>query len=162
MWRINGTKSGPPISSAPHVPLKVSEAIRGCPRPINDALLKSQCSKYNIKRICLCESVKGGLSPVFRTILVKDTHGNIEYIKKYPFCLTLSSRFCSLILFSILLYSSDLDNFKTQTARSAVNVREGQGVVLLCGPPAHSGGRFAKCHFCACACCFPFRHDSEE
>uniref|UniRef100_A0AAQ4PDP8 Contactin 3b n=1 Tax=Gasterosteus aculeatus aculeatus TaxID=481459 RepID=A0AAQ4PDP8_GASAC len=32
-----------------------------------------------------------------------------------------------------------LDNFKTQSARSAVNVREGQGVVLLCGPPAHSG-----------------------
>uniref|UniRef100_A0A667YL05 Contactin 3b n=1 Tax=Myripristis murdjan TaxID=586833 RepID=A0A667YL05_9TELE len=32
-----------------------------------------------------------------------------------------------------------LDNFKTQTVRSAVNVREGQGVVLLCGPPMHSG-----------------------
>ncbi|XP_061641405.1 contactin-3 [Phyllopteryx taeniolatus] len=32
-----------------------------------------------------------------------------------------------------------LDNFKTQTVRSTVNVREGQGVVLLCGPPAHSG-----------------------
>uniref|UniRef100_A0A671XWS4 Contactin 3b n=1 Tax=Sparus aurata TaxID=8175 RepID=A0A671XWS4_SPAAU len=32
-----------------------------------------------------------------------------------------------------------LDNFKTQTVRSAVNVREGQGVVLLCGPPLHSG-----------------------
>ncbi|XP_061901757.1 contactin-3 isoform X1 [Entelurus aequoreus] len=32
-----------------------------------------------------------------------------------------------------------LDNFRTQTVRSTVNVREGQGVVLLCGPPAHSG-----------------------
>ncbi|XP_041639135.1 contactin-3 [Cheilinus undulatus] len=32
-----------------------------------------------------------------------------------------------------------LENFKTQTVRSTVNVREGQGVVLLCGPPAHSG-----------------------
>ncbi|KAK7916152.1 hypothetical protein WMY93_011913 [Mugilogobius chulae] len=32
-----------------------------------------------------------------------------------------------------------LDTFKTQMVRSAVNVREGQGVVLLCGPPAHSG-----------------------
>ncbi|MGH0183315.1 UNVERIFIED_CONTAM: hypothetical protein FKN15_011753 [Acipenser sinensis] len=31
-----------------------------------------------------------------------------------------------------------LENFKTQT-RSAVSVREGQGVVLLCGPPPHSG-----------------------
>ncbi|XP_056293946.1 contactin-3 [Pseudoliparis swirei] len=33
-----------------------------------------------------------------------------------------------------------LDNFRIQAVRSAVNVREGQGVVLLCGPPAHSGG----------------------
>uniref|UniRef100_A0A8C5HVP9 Contactin-3-like n=1 Tax=Gouania willdenowi TaxID=441366 RepID=A0A8C5HVP9_GOUWI len=32
-----------------------------------------------------------------------------------------------------------LDNFKSQSVRSAVNVREGQGVVLLCGPPPHSG-----------------------
>ncbi|TRY69792.1 hypothetical protein DNTS_000582 [Danionella cerebrum] len=31
-----------------------------------------------------------------------------------------------------------LENFKTQT-RSAVNVREGQGVVLLCGTPSYSG-----------------------
>ncbi|XP_064422350.1 contactin-4 isoform X1 [Latimeria chalumnae] len=31
-----------------------------------------------------------------------------------------------------------LENFKTKT-RSAVFVREGQGVVLLCGPPPHSG-----------------------
>ena len=44
---------------------------------------------------------------------------------------------------SISLGSSDLENFKTQTVRSAVNVREGQGVVLLCGPPAYSGGKFA-------------------
>uniref|UniRef100_A0A3B4Y2Y2 Contactin 3b n=1 Tax=Seriola lalandi dorsalis TaxID=1841481 RepID=A0A3B4Y2Y2_SERLL len=41
------------------------------------------------------------------------------------------------------LQFADLDNFKTQTVRSAVNVREGQGVVLLCGPPAHSGLAFA-------------------
>ncbi|KAL4655902.1 contactin-3-like [Arapaima gigas] len=31
-----------------------------------------------------------------------------------------------------------LENFKPQT-RNAVSVREGQGVVLLCGPPMHSG-----------------------
>ncbi|XP_076124755.1 contactin-3 [Alosa pseudoharengus] len=31
-----------------------------------------------------------------------------------------------------------LENFKSQT-RNAVNVREGQGVVLLCGTPMHSG-----------------------
>lgn len=31
-------------------------------------------------------------------------------------------------------------NFKTQT-RSAVSVREGQGVVLLCGTPIYAGGK---------------------
>ncbi|XP_032181457.1 contactin-4 isoform X3 [Mustela erminea] len=31
-----------------------------------------------------------------------------------------------------------LENFKTRT-RSTVSVRQGQGMVLLCGPPAHSG-----------------------
>lgn len=34
---------------------------------------------------------------------------------------------------------SDLDHFKVHT-RSAVSVREGQGVVLLCGTPTSSGG----------------------
>ncbi|XP_023403778.2 contactin-3 isoform X4 [Loxodonta africana] len=33
-----------------------------------------------------------------------------------------------------------LENFKTKM-RSTVSVREGQGVVLLCGPPPHSGGK---------------------
>lgn len=37
-------------------------------------------------------------------------------------------------------YSADLENFKTHK-RSSVSVREGQGVVLLCGPPPHSGGK---------------------
>uniref|UniRef100_G3X2H5 Contactin 4 n=1 Tax=Sarcophilus harrisii TaxID=9305 RepID=G3X2H5_SARHA len=32
-----------------------------------------------------------------------------------------------------------LENFKTRT-RSTVSVRQGQGMVLLCGPPPHSGG----------------------
>lgn len=39
-----------------------------------------------------------------------------------------------------MYYFIDLDNFKTQP-RNAVNVREGQGVVLLCGTPMHSGGK---------------------
>lgn len=39
-----------------------------------------------------------------------------------------------------MYYFIDLENFKTQP-RSAVNVREGQGVVLLCGTPMHSGGK---------------------
>ncbi|XP_029010939.1 contactin-4 isoform X2 [Betta splendens] len=36
------------------------------------------------------------------------------------------------------LHVAYLENFKTQR-RSPVRVREGQGVVLLCGPPPHSG-----------------------
>ncbi|XP_041955190.1 contactin-4 [Alosa sapidissima] len=36
------------------------------------------------------------------------------------------------------LHIAYLDNFKTQK-RSPVRVRDGQGVVLLCGPPAHMG-----------------------
>lgn len=38
------------------------------------------------------------------------------------------------------VFKSDLENFKTKM-RSTVSVREGQGVVLLCGPPPHSGGK---------------------
>ncbi|TNN78609.1 Contactin-3 [Liparis tanakae] len=34
--------------------------------------------------------------------------------------------------------TGDLENFKTHR-RNSVSVREGQGVVLLCGPPSHSG-----------------------
>lgn len=43
------------------------------------------------------------------------------------------------IFFFVLFLSSDLDHFKVHT-RSAVSVREGQGVVLLCGTPTSSGG----------------------
>lgn len=51
---------------------------------------------------------------------------------------------------SISFDSTDLENFKSQTARSAVNVREGQGVVLLCGPPVNSGGESdtSECSSC--------------
>lgn len=38
----------------------------------------------------------------------------------------------------------DLDHFKVHT-RSAVSVREGQGVVLLCGTPTSSGGESLAC-----------------
>lgn len=48
---------------------------------------------------------------------------------------------------SVSFDPSDLDNFKSQTVRSAVNVREGQGVVLLCGPPVNSGGE-REIHTC--------------
>ena len=50
--------------------------------------------------------------------------------------------FTFMVLSEILFYfvfKSDLENFKTKM-RSTVSVREGQGVVLLCGPPPHSGG----------------------
>lgn len=50
------------------------------------------------------------------------------------------SAFVSL-LFALCL--TDLEDFKTHR-RSPVRVREGQGVVLLCGPPPHSGGKLAR------------------
>lgn len=37
-------------------------------------------------------------------------------------------------------FSPDLENFNSKL-RNAVPVREGQAVVLLCGPPPHSGGK---------------------
>lgn len=39
-----------------------------------------------------------------------------------------------------LFLLADLENFKTRV-RSTVSVRQGQGMVLLCGPPPHSGGK---------------------
>ncbi|KAK0137113.1 Contactin-3 [Merluccius polli] len=52
-----------------------------------------------------------------------------------------SNKWGSLLSHKASLQFAYLENFKTQTVRSAVNVREGQGVVLLCGPPTHSGGK---------------------
>ncbi|XP_068598948.1 contactin-3 [Brachionichthys hirsutus] len=52
---------------------------------------------------------------------------------------TASNTWGSILSRRARLQFAYLDNFKSQSVRSAVNVREGQGVVLLCGPPAHSG-----------------------
>lgn len=40
---------------------------------------------------------------------------------------------------AVLFVFQDIEDFETKT-RSTVSVREGQGVVLLCGPPPHFGG----------------------
>lgn len=50
-----------------------------------------------------------------------------------------------VLCYNIMYYFIDLENFKTQL-RSAVNVREGQGVVLLCGTPMHAGGKVDYSH----------------
>lgn len=58
------------------------------------------------------------------------------------------------LLSSFVFYcSADLENFKTQR-RSSVSVREGQGVVLLCGPPPHSGGKTTQRALYKGLCCF--------
>ncbi|XP_035992300.1 contactin-4 isoform X2 [Fundulus heteroclitus] len=49
-----------------------------------------------------------------------------------------SNSFGTIISREASLHVAYLENFKTQR-RSPVRVREGQGVVLLCGPPSHSG-----------------------
>lgn len=73
----------------------------------------------------------------------KDTSS--VYCKKQPplfpnrVCVEMSSWLWFVYLFFKFFSFTDLENFKTQR-RNAVRVREGQGVVLLCGPPPHSGG----------------------
>ncbi|KAF3696754.1 Contactin-4 Brain-derived immunoglobulin superfamily protein 2 [Channa argus] len=52
-------------------------------------------------------------------------------------CLALNS-FGTIVSREASLHIAYLENFKTQR-RSPVRVREGQGVVLLCGPPPHTG-----------------------
>ncbi|CAK6951253.1 contactin-4 [Scomber scombrus] len=52
-------------------------------------------------------------------------------------CLAANS-FGTIVSREASLHIAYLENFKTQR-RSPVRVREGQGVVLLCGPPPHSG-----------------------
>ncbi|KAM3872538.1 contactin-4 [Diretmus argenteus] len=49
-----------------------------------------------------------------------------------------SNSFGSIVSREASLHIAYLESFKTQR-RSPVRVREGQGVVLLCGPPPHSG-----------------------
>lgn len=49
-----------------------------------------------------------------------------------------SNSFGTIVSREASLTFAYLENFKTQGRRS-VSVREGQGVVLLCGPPSHSG-----------------------
>ncbi|KAM8863962.1 contactin-4 isoform 2-T2 [Spinachia spinachia] len=49
-----------------------------------------------------------------------------------------SNSFGTIVSREASLHIAYLENFKTQR-RSPVRVREGQGVVLLCGPPQHSG-----------------------
>ncbi|KAF7658374.1 hypothetical protein LDENG_00013860 [Lucifuga dentata] len=49
-----------------------------------------------------------------------------------------SNSFGTIVSREASLHIAYMENFKTQR-RSPVRVREGQGVVLLCGPPPHSG-----------------------
>lgn len=45
---------------------------------------------------------------------------------------------------------TDLGNFSGRT-RTAVSVREGQGVVLMCSPPPHSPGTVGSILYCCCS-----------
>lgn len=64
---------------------------------------------------------------------------DVCFISSFPFCAAHEEK--PLISFNrVLSLLADLENFKTRT-RSTVSVRQGQGMVLLCGPPPHSGGK---------------------
>lgn len=76
-------------------------------------------------------------APTARTrgaFIAKIGHVHLYFLCANGVCVEMSS------LQFLFLFFSDLENFKTQR-RNAVRVREGQGVVLLCGPPPHSGGK---------------------
>ncbi|XP_041945617.1 contactin-4 [Alosa sapidissima] len=66
------------------------------------------------------------------------SHLNKDQVAGTYQCLA-SNSFGTIISREASLTFAYLENFKTHR-RSSVLVREGQGVVLLCGPPSHSGG----------------------
>lgn len=108
------------------MPLKGAEAVRRCPGAINDVRLKPQSSKCNVG-----DCVRGVWENLGKITLFGQSVRLTLFLTAAQLC------------FNGFFVSSDLDNFKTQSVRSAVNVREGQGVVLLCGPPPHSGGKLS-------------------
>ncbi|KAG5274309.1 hypothetical protein AALO_G00134660 [Alosa alosa] len=65
------------------------------------------------------------------------SHLNKDQVAGTYQCLA-SNSFGTIISREASLTFAYLENFKTHR-RSSVLVREGQGVVLLCGPPSHSG-----------------------
>uniref|UniRef100_A0AAQ6IN01 Contactin 4 n=1 Tax=Anabas testudineus TaxID=64144 RepID=A0AAQ6IN01_ANATE len=65
------------------------------------------------------------------------SHLNKDQVAGTYQCLA-SNSFGTIVSREASLTFAYLENFKTHR-RSSVSVREGQGVVLLCGPPPHSG-----------------------
>lgn len=74
-----------------------------------------------------------------RAFIAKVSHVHLYFLCANRVCVEMSS-LQFFFIFDLFFCFSDLENFKTQR-RNAVRVREGQGVVLLCGPPPHSGGK---------------------
>ncbi|XP_029814111.1 contactin-6 [Manacus vitellinus] len=70
------------------------------------------------------------------SLAINNPHKNQD-IGTYQ-CLATNS-FGTILSRKAKLQFAYLENFETRT-RSTVSVREGQGVVLLCGPPPHHGG----------------------
>lgn len=93
--------------------------------------ISTQCSAVRCFPGCVSETQSSGRFPFLAHVSV--------------FC---SALFLSdfsdpaAVIFLNFFLSSDLDHFKVHT-RSAVSVREGQGVVLLCGTPTSSGGELS-------------------
>lgn len=86
---------------------------------MNRGLLGLTCKRYEQTGKC-CAGLKrpSWMSPAHK--------------RSYYSCQTLKSYWC-------VLRSTVLQNFSSKT-RNTVSVREGQAVVLLCGPPPHYGG----------------------
>ena len=88
-----------------------------------------------------------------------DVVWNLFWLSHCDNVLSINDFACNVIQYVYFYISPDLENFKTQTVRSAVNVREGQGVVLLCGPPTHSGGKIYTTLYTQLFMCCVFVYD---
>lgn len=119
------------------------ERIRGQSAPYV-SILSSGSNSYAVLSRCVLSSAWLCLrDAILRTISLPGSCQRLgERASSAHLCSPLTSQILQRSFFLIFFLSSDLDHFKVHT-RSAVSVREGQGVVLLCGTPTSSGGELS-------------------
>lgn len=122
------------------------ERIRGQSAPYA-SILSSGSNSYAVLSRCVLSSAWLCLrDAILRTISLPGSCQRLgERASSAHLCSSLTSQISAAVIFFFFLIfflSSDLDHFKVHT-RSAVSVREGQGVVLLCGTPTSSGGELS-------------------
>lgn len=118
------------------------DRIRGQRAPYVSILSSGSNSYAVLSRLlpgCVSETQSSGRLPLPGSCQRLGEPASSAHLCSSLIAQILQRSFVFLIFFS---FSSDLDHFKVHT-RSAVSVREGQGVVLLCGTPTSSGGELS-------------------